>query len=900
MREGELRRLVPLTLAYGLTLASVYVLKPVRNALFLDNLGIEQLPYVLILVALIGGVTASFYARFTRSIRIDRLILGTLPVLMSNLLIFRWAIPRCGGWIFYVFYVWVNLYGLMSISLLWLLANSVFNPREARRLFGFIGTGGIAGAVLGGIFTSRAAESLGTENLLVVCIGIMGICLVLVRMARPLEVSVVRRSEGPGGVLSAVARFDLLRMLGVMAGIAAVVAAIADVQFNQIASEVFPSKDAKTAFFGTFFAYLNVFAFLFQLLVTPRILRSLGVGAALLFLPLTLGAGSLGVLLIPGLIGGIAVKVGDGGFRHSIYKSVTEILFLPVPSDLKQRTKVFLDTTVDNLATGLGAILVLLLTQTLGLPYRHLSFLSLGFVLIWLGLMFRVRRAYVDTFRRSLERREIDLSDFRMNISDAATINALKAPLASQNERQVVYALDMLTSVQGGQLTASVEPLLAHASAEVRRKAVQVLHQDGDASLAPRIKALLNDVDPEVRMEAMHFLCHHGEGDSLERMAEYLDHPEPTIQSAALGCIAAYGSPGEKELIDEAVIQAVLDYEGEEGAFSRAQAAKALGSLNNSGLRKFLVSFMNDPSPLVVREAIYGLGQAADFENVPWLLEKLADKQYRVDARDALAAFGPRILDALVNYFDDERGDDRVRRNIPRVMSEIQIQASVDLLLDRVDQTPPALNHHLLKALNRLRTQASHLIFDAEKVDAALVLETRSYHEILQIRDVFRKVQEDSGIRLLEKALAEKQDQTLDRIFRLLAFCYPPEDIYHAYLGIVGGKKRVRASAIEFLDNVLDREKKAYLFPFLDPVSTEAALEESRELFEGHFGNQEESLAYLIQGRDPWLKACAINCVNRTDSKELAERVWACRNDSDPLVSETAQMVIRKRGLQAG
>ena len=41
VRQGEWRRLIPLTLAYGLVLASVYVLKPVRNALFLDQLGVS-------------------------------------------------------------------------------------------------------------------------------------------------------------------------------------------------------------------------------------------------------------------------------------------------------------------------------------------------------------------------------------------------------------------------------------------------------------------------------------------------------------------------------------------------------------------------------------------------------------------------------------------------------------------------------------------------------------------------------------------------------------------------------------------------------------------------------------------------------------------------------------------
>ena len=73
-RSRELSRIVPLASAYGLVMASLYVLKPARNALFLDQLGIAKLPYVLILVALVGGAAALVFTRLSRSTHLDRLI----------------------------------------------------------------------------------------------------------------------------------------------------------------------------------------------------------------------------------------------------------------------------------------------------------------------------------------------------------------------------------------------------------------------------------------------------------------------------------------------------------------------------------------------------------------------------------------------------------------------------------------------------------------------------------------------------------------------------------------------------------------------------------------------------------------------------------------------------------
>ena len=378
VRRRELPRLLPVISAYGLVMASLYVLKPARNALFLDRLGVAQLPYVLLLVAFVGGAAALVFTRFSRRVQLDRLVFFTFLVLGACLLGFRALLPTGWWWTYYLFYVWVNLYGLMATSLLWLLANALFNAREGRRLFGLIGTSGIVGAILGGGLTSWVVVRVGTENLLFVCAAMLGVCLLLLYPVRVRETRSAGATEVEGqSPLATVRASQLLSLLAGMAGLAAAVAAIIDVQFNYIVDQAFADRDAKTAFFGQFFAGLSAFAFLFQIAVTPRVLRSVGVIPALLFLPLSMAMGSVAVLLVPGLAAAVLLKVGDGGFRHSIHKSATEILYLPVPVEAKKRTKVLLDTTVDNLATGLGALAVMAALAG-GLAYRHLSFVSLA------------------------------------------------------------------------------------------------------------------------------------------------------------------------------------------------------------------------------------------------------------------------------------------------------------------------------------------------------------------------------------------------------------------------------------------------------------------------------------------------------------------------------------------
>ena len=141
---------------------------------------------------------------------------------------------------------------------------------------------------------------------------------------------------------------------------------------------------------------------------------------------------------------------------------------------------------------------------------------------IWTGLAVVVGREYVNAFRNALERREIDPDELRMEITDTSMVEPLLSVLASEHERQVTYALDMLVSVKNADLVLSVRPLMKHRSAEVRRKSLQVFQRQADQSLLSDAEELLGDPDQEVRVEALHLLRQLSDGDGEERLLECL------------------------------------------------------------------------------------------------------------------------------------------------------------------------------------------------------------------------------------------------------------------------------------------------------------------------------------------------------------------------------------------
>jgi AAA family ATP:ADP antiporter len=181
-----------------------------------------------------------------------------------------------------------------------------------------------------------------------------------------------------------------------------------------------------------------------------------------------------------------------------------------------------------------------------------------------------------------------------------------------------------------------------------------------------------------------------------------------------------------------------------------------------------------------------------------------------------------------------------------------------------------------------------------------LIAETRVYYEILLVLEAHSSDSDEPSSRLLRLSLQERLQLNLERIFRLLGLVYPPKDIYNAYQGIAGGARNLQANAIEFLDNLLRSDIKRYLLPIIEDGSTEIALQRGTELFNLSRMSKKQAVAYLIDSKDEWLRACAVYSIRGVKEDELWYKVEKLRDDPDPIVKETAELVWRSRARSDG
>ncbi len=195
-----------------------------------------------------------------------------------------------------------------------------------------------------------------------------------------------------------------LRTIGLIVFLVAVATTLLDFQFKELAQARFGDEGQLTSFFGAFYGWTGGVALVLQLVLVARFLAFARVAWTLAILPLVLGLGSAGMLLIPGLILVTALKGADASLRKSLYRSALEVLYVPMPTLLRRKTKTFIDSALDSLAEGLGAGLIFLWVTLYGFPSRYLSLFIIVASVGLLVLSRRMGRQYLKTVREQLQR----------------------------------------------------------------------------------------------------------------------------------------------------------------------------------------------------------------------------------------------------------------------------------------------------------------------------------------------------------------------------------------------------------------------------------------------------------------------------------------------------------------
>jgi AAA family ATP:ADP antiporter len=876
VREGEGPRTLFMALYLLAVLFAYYILKPVSRAMFLARFNIDDLPYLYILIALVGGLLATLYTKVAVRTSLQAAVAWATAIAVACLVTFWWLLQLKLSWMLYVFNIWVSLFGVVLVSQGWLVAANVFDTREAKRLYGLVGLGAVVGAWTGSAFTSFTVKLVGTDKLVLASAFLVTVSYAmfrLVTMQKGVSLGGARGAEATEeegfsakDIFAAIRRHHHLQVLTAIITLTFIVDVMIDYQWQAAAKLAYQGGEQIAAFMSTFYLFQNIVTFILQSVFTGLIVRTLGVGGTLKLMPSAIAAASLGSFFAPGVLTASITRLTEAASRYTFNRTGMEILYLPLPADLRNRTKAFVDIFVDRMGRGIGGMLLVVFTWVGLTDPRKLPVVVIGFAVAWVIVSNKAQREYVQTVRKRLEARRLDLESARVSVGDPGTLEMLERVAGSKNPRQACYALSLLGEVPGYKLDRLLVQLVNSPSAEVRGKVYELARTVKFPELVESALAEVRSspgTEPYTLKPAVGYvLTLSADPESLIR--EFMEHENPLVTEGVLESI-----PEELESARELIASDWLSkLEAEPDPDRRRLAAVAIGICGDEGTEA-LHRLLEDHEPRVVAAACRAAGAVKNRAYLYRLIPRLADSKLRGVVIESLATYGVRIAGTLGDILEDEKVEVPVRRQIPRVLRLIPDQRSVDVLLRSISQPNLTIRATVLKALNRLRETAPNLDYGATFVTKQILSEARVYFTLAAALVPFRsQTDRRTAAGLLALSLEERLDQTLERLFRLLGLRYPPKEIYAAYLAVHHRRQQQFATALEFLDNVLDREFKKILLPLLDDSGHLA--ERGRELFGVEVKNTEDAIRELIHSGDSWLVTCAMAAAAELKLRSLA------------------------------
>jgi ATP:ADP antiporter, AAA family len=431
-RRGEGIALAWSCAYFFLILTAYYILRPIRDEMGVQG-GVENLAWLftgtLVGMLLLHPLYTTLVGRLPR----NRFVPLTYRFFILNLfvffLLFRFSGAGQAVWIGRIFFIWVSVFNLFVVSVFWSFMTDLYRPSQSKRLFGIVAVGGTLGAMLGSSITSALAVPLGPINLLLVSAVFLEIAA---RAAQALDrqeatVSAAAMAEPErdedsgaappaaappaearagesrgsqvigGGALEGIG--NVMRspyLLGIAALMLFFTISTTFLYFQQAAlTEIVFGDDSarRTRFFANIDLLVNALTLVTQVFITGRMLRWLGIGVSLAFLPLVsvIGFGVLAVAPVLAVL--VVLQVIRRAGNYAIQRPAREVLYTVLARTDKFKAKNFNDTFVYRVGDQVGAWSYTLIAW-LGMGIGGLSFLMVPFSAVWLVLALWLGRLY--------------------------------------------------------------------------------------------------------------------------------------------------------------------------------------------------------------------------------------------------------------------------------------------------------------------------------------------------------------------------------------------------------------------------------------------------------------------------------------------------------------------------
>jgi AAA family ATP:ADP antiporter len=335
-------------------LASYYVLRPLRDEMGIAG-GVKNLPWLFTATFVSLIVAQPLYGALVAKLPRARFIAIVYQFFVANLALF-WLLLTLGiavEIVARVFFVWVSVFNLFAVAVFWSFMADLFSAEQGKRLFGFIGAGGTAGALLGPVITIGLSGPLGPVNLLIAAalfLELAVFCVYRLERAATAQQGAEAEPRRVGGsafaALPELLRSPYLAGLGAWVSLLSFCATIVYFEQAHIVSANVHGAGAQTRIFAGIDLAVNLLSLATQVFVTARILERFGSGIAAGALPAIYVVGFAVLALAPTPVVVVTLQVVQRWMNFAIANPARQIFFTVVAREEKYKAKNLIDVVI--------------------------------------------------------------------------------------------------------------------------------------------------------------------------------------------------------------------------------------------------------------------------------------------------------------------------------------------------------------------------------------------------------------------------------------------------------------------------------------------------------------------------------------------------------------------------
>ena len=387
--------------AYFFTLlAGYYVLRPLRDQMGIAG-GVKNLPWLFTATFVTLLVAQPLYGELVAKLSRARFIPIVYHFFVANLAMFWLLLTFDVATVIVarVFFVWVSVFNLFAVAVFWSFMADLFTAEQGKRLFGFIGAGGTAGALLGPVITIWLSVPLGPVNLLIAAAILLEVAVFCVhrleRVATEQTGAHAEQLQIGGNALAGLT--ELIRspyLLGVGAWVSLLSFGATIVYFEQahIVSAEVHGAGAQTRIFASIDLAVGLLTLATQVFATGRLLKRFGTGITAGALPAVYVIGFAALAAAPTLAVVVTLQVVQRWMNFAIANPARQVFFTVVEREEKYKAKNLIDVVIYRGSDALYGWLFDAL-QGMGLKLGAIAFCALPVAAGWFVLSTTLGRA---------------------------------------------------------------------------------------------------------------------------------------------------------------------------------------------------------------------------------------------------------------------------------------------------------------------------------------------------------------------------------------------------------------------------------------------------------------------------------------------------------------------------